>query len=136
MNYHKIRGVFGDARKLPFQSNTFDIVLLPEVLEHLEYYDAIRALKEALRVARGYVILTLPNASKKGYDKNLVENPEHRWLPTHEKIHELVANAMSMDGKKLEFVMLETEHRDFIFVLISSSRRNAPLGARKARAAY
>jgi len=86
VNYHKIRGVFGDARKLPFQSNTFDIVLLPEVLEHLEYYDAIRALKEALRVARGYVILTLPNASKKGYDKNLVENPEHRWLPTHEKV--------------------------------------------------
>ncbi|HDD68942.1 MAG TPA: glycosyltransferase, partial [Candidatus Korarchaeota archaeon] len=90
INYYKINGVLGDARKLPFKDKSFDVVLLPEILEHLEYEEADQALREALRVARDWVIITLPNASKRGYDKNLVENPEHRWFPTFEKVLRLI----------------------------------------------
>jgi len=128
VNYYKIRGKVGDARRLPFKDNAFDITLVPEILEHLEYEDAVLAAKEAVRVTRGCVIITLPNASKSGYDKNLVENPEHLWLPTYENVFKFVTKVNNLVDKEIEFIIMETKSRDFIFLLLfnefSSPQRN------------
>lgn len=55
------RGRFrtGSLYKLPFSDNSFDTVLCSEVLEHLDEPD--RAVKELKRVARNYVVITVPH---------------------------------------------------------------------------
>ena len=45
---------------LPFADRTFDSVLLFEVIEHVPRYEAL--LKEAFRVARRSVLITVPNS--------------------------------------------------------------------------
>jgi len=49
----------GDIYKLPYNSNSFDLIICTEVLEHLEYPK--KALAELKRVAKKYLILSVPN---------------------------------------------------------------------------
>lgn len=52
--------VFGDARSIPLKSNSFDSVLMLQVLEHID--NPVIALKEAYRVLKKgkYFILSVP----------------------------------------------------------------------------
>lgn len=52
--------VLADAKKLPFGSNTFDIALLLQVLEHVDSPDKV--IKEAARVLKpnGVLVITIP----------------------------------------------------------------------------
>ncbi len=45
--------------ELPFDDNSFDLVISTEVLEHLE--DPLHALREVCRVSKRYVLLSVPN---------------------------------------------------------------------------
>ena len=54
----------GDARDLPFEDQSFDIVTAYEVLEHMPFADALIALREMRRVAKGYVIISVPDATR------------------------------------------------------------------------
>src|SRR3990167_9585086 len=49
----------GDIYKLPYKSNSFDLVVCTEVLEHLE--NPRKAYRELIRVSRKYVLLSVPN---------------------------------------------------------------------------
>ena len=53
--------VLGSADALPFGDETFDVVVLAEVLEHLEPDVYGQSLAEAARVARRAIIITVPN---------------------------------------------------------------------------
>jgi SAM-dependent methyltransferase len=83
---------------LPFEDDSFDTVVLADVLEHLN--DPHLALDEALRVARSAVVVLLPNiytlyyrlrflAGRLPGDKYAfsAERPgdRHRWLPSFEE---------------------------------------------------
>lgn len=48
-----------DIYKLPYNKDSFDLVISTEVLEHLENPE--KALSEILRVAKKYVLLSVPN---------------------------------------------------------------------------
>jgi len=50
---------------LPFNDNSFDTVILFEILEHVQYPD--RILKEAKRVAKKNILITVPNCE--GFEK-------------------------------------------------------------------
>lgn len=50
-----------DASELPFPDNSFDIVLCCEVLEHIPYETYQKSLKELERVAKKYIIISVPN---------------------------------------------------------------------------
>ncbi len=53
-----LNGLFGDVEALPFADDTFDLVLVIEVLEHVP--DPDLALSEIARVGRGHVIASVP----------------------------------------------------------------------------
>jgi 2-polyprenyl-3-methyl-5-hydroxy-6-metoxy-1,4-benzoquinol methylase len=75
--------------ELPFADNSFDLVTCLEVLEHLENYE--KAMQEIKRVAKKYVILSVPhepwfqmsNFLRGKYLKSLGNHPEHinKWNP-------------------------------------------------------
>lgn len=52
------RFVHGNAARLPFADDTFDVVASVEVLEHL--HDPVAGLREYARVARRHLVLSVP----------------------------------------------------------------------------
>ena len=50
-----------DVSQLPFQDNSFDIVLCCEVLEHIPYETYQKSLEELERVAKKYILISVPN---------------------------------------------------------------------------
>jgi len=80
---------------VPFPDGSYDTVLCPELLEHMDFQDARNVLREALRVSRRKVLVTLP------YDRDLVETPDHRWVPEGSSIQQLLEGyqaAVKVDG--------------------------------------
>jgi 2-polyprenyl-3-methyl-5-hydroxy-6-metoxy-1,4-benzoquinol methylase len=65
-----LSAVHGDAAQLPFDDRRFDVVTLLEVLEHIP--DTAAALDQACRVARRFVVLSVPSKPD--------NNPEHIHL--------------------------------------------------------
>lgn len=55
--------VGADITRLPFGDNSFDCVLAAEVLEHIPFIEAARAIAELVRVSRKTVVITLPHYS-------------------------------------------------------------------------
>ena len=54
----RLSGAVEDATRLSFDDDSYDVVTLLEVAEHVP--EAMRALEEAIRVARRYVIISVP----------------------------------------------------------------------------
>lgn len=52
--------VVADIRELPFQNNSFELVMACEILEHLPWDDFDKTLGELARVAKKYVLISLP----------------------------------------------------------------------------
>ena len=103
--------ILADATKMNFKDNEFDTVLIPEILEHVPFQKAKEIVKECKRIGKK-LLITIPNASKPNYDKNLVENPEHLWLPTKEKVFELFGENIKIDY---------TKNKDFMLILSTTS---------------
>jgi len=53
--------ILGDARCLPIKSKSAELVILSEVLEHLDRPDVMRLLDSLESVARAQIVLTTPN---------------------------------------------------------------------------
>ena len=75
---------------LPFPDAAFDTVMVPEVLEHMDFSDAVNVLRDAFRVAREKVLITLPCAGGEDSDPALVHTPDHMWVPDDEHIARLL----------------------------------------------
>lgn len=76
--------LYGSIYALPFKENSFDTIVMSEVLEHLEH--PADALRELVRVSRDRVIITVPNPwninqilSVIVHNHNLIE-PDHITL--------------------------------------------------------
>lgn len=53
----------GDIRKLPFKKDSFDTIVIFEVLEHLPFEELNKVLKELCRVCKDKVIISIPYVS-------------------------------------------------------------------------
>jgi len=107
--------IIASALYLPLRDQTFDTVMLPEILEHLPYYQAMKVHNECTRIARRTLLITVPNANKTDYDKSLVENPEHKWFPTINLVKNMVGDKMKMDF---------TSQRDFFLIKLSLTKED------------
>ena len=79
----RLRAVEMDATHLGLQDGSFDVVTALEVLEHIE--DVTRAVREITRVARRFVVVTVPSRPD--------DNPEHLHLLTSKRMTELFMKA-------------------------------------------
>ncbi|MCF7914752.1 MAG: class I SAM-dependent methyltransferase [Spirochaetaceae bacterium] len=103
----------GSVLELPFIDNSYDVVACFQVLEHMEYQYFSQALSELYRVAKGAVVLSLPDAKrvwpyylklpKVGEVKFLMPKPRLR-TPTHKfnGQHYWVVNKKGYSSKKIE----------------------------------
>ncbi|KKQ35204.1 MAG: Methylase involved in ubiquinone/menaquinone biosynthesis [Microgenomates group bacterium GW2011_GWA2_37_6] len=57
--YPRLKITKGDIYKLPYKSNSFDLVVCTEVLEHLE--NPKKAYRELIRVSNKYILISVPN---------------------------------------------------------------------------
>jgi ubiquinone/menaquinone biosynthesis C-methylase UbiE len=78
-----VTAFLGDATAMAFEDDSFDVVTLLEVLEHIP--DTSRALAEVCRVARRFVVLSVPSAAD--------NNPEHIHLFSAAKLETLLRSA-------------------------------------------
>lgn len=62
-----------DAGNLPFRDNQFDALISTEVIEHLPYFAYQQVLNEYFRVARRYILISVPY--KEEYELLKVECP-------------------------------------------------------------
>jgi len=70
----------GDVMSMPFGTESFDTILIAEVLEHLPYAKLGPALAELRRVTRKHVVVTLP-CPLVGFSLGLnICGPEPRFL--------------------------------------------------------
>ncbi|MEK7595135.1 MAG: methyltransferase domain-containing protein [Patescibacteria group bacterium] len=62
-NFPKGKFVIGDSKNLPYQTNTFDLILNAHMVEHFTDQEILKFMKESLRVLRpgGKILLITPN---------------------------------------------------------------------------
>jgi SAM-dependent methyltransferase len=72
-----------DVRHLPFEDNSFDIVICLEVLEHVEAEEGQALLKNLERIARKQVILSTPvgHYEQTSFDGNKHQEHKYLWQP-------------------------------------------------------
>ncbi|MGN0465553.1 MAG: class I SAM-dependent methyltransferase [Lachnospiraceae bacterium] len=86
----------------PFAENSFDVVTMLEVLEHIP--DVEKAIAAAVKMAKQYVVVSVPSKSD--------DNPEHIHLLTKEKLTRMFGDAgctkLHFDGVEGHLFMVAT----------------------------
>lgn len=96
-----------DIRRLPFEDGEFDTVILPDILEHLLWFDVPQALKEASRVAQRKVLITVPDGET---DTPEATSFKHTYLATPERVQamaEKFTNEKITIERKYGFILME-----------------------------
>lgn len=106
----RVRAHLADVTALPFEDESFDIVTVLEVLEHLE--DPAAAAREVLRVASRFVIASVPSHED--------DNPEHIRLFTRDSLTEL------FEGAGAERVQIVYVLNHMIALVPATPRRPTP----------
>lgn len=82
--------IVGSITALPFPDRSFDVVCAFEVLEHLPFEESKKALSELARVAKKYVILSLPHFGPMlsfSFKTPFLPNIRFAWKIPFHKIH-------------------------------------------------
>jgi len=80
--------IVADAHSLPFEDNSYDVVTITEILEHVK--DDKKCLSEAYRIARKKVIITVPWEEMWTEEFGRFKNPDHIRYYTPDGFRELL----------------------------------------------
>jgi ubiquinone/menaquinone biosynthesis C-methylase UbiE len=107
--------VFGTGVTLPFNNNTFDIVLCDQVLEHIDDYD--KTIKEMCRVLKkgGISYIDLPN-------RIFPFDPHYGWFFIHWLPKNVHARIIKLLG--IKFVNYDVYFRTYSEIYSSIKRNN------------
>ena len=110
----------GDAKNIPFKSNTFDYLICTEVLEHIEGDDAVKDCYRVLKPG-GIALITVPNG------KQNMGNPEHIRLFSFKSLSDFLEETgfEIISGQK--FGLYIPFISPFIELLLRISGRRLPL---------
>lgn len=81
------------TEKWQFFDGQYDVVVISEVLEHIDRFKVEFVLAESLRVAKKKILITLPWRS----DEKCAFCFKHQWIPTWARLCDIVA---FLDGVK------------------------------------
>ncbi len=98
----RLTALEADLCQQPFPENSFDVVTLLEVLEHIPQVE--KAVASAVRMARKFVVVTVPSHPD--------NNPEHIHLLTKDRLTELFHQAgchrLRFDGVNGHLILVAT----------------------------
>lgn len=77
-----INAICADITKFDFAKNKFDVVLALDILEHLEYPDAIKLINKTIKVANKKIIVYTPSKFFNNVDTDWRGNPKDvlEWM--------------------------------------------------------
>lgn len=79
LKYVKSEKYIGNINSIPFDDNSFDCVIVSEVIEHLTVSDFQVGLRELQRVAKRFILISVPNADDLQMDLRMCKNC-HCWF--------------------------------------------------------
>lgn len=91
----RLKGIVMNAENMGFKDRSFDVITALEVIEHIP--DTEKVISELFRVARKYVILSVPSKED--------NNPEHIHYFSDEKLNNYILK-FQRDKKKIETVFV------------------------------
>jgi len=83
----------GDARHIPYKTDTFDYLICTEVLEHIEGNDAIRECYRVLK-PNGVALITVPNGS----------GASGKYFPYHIRLFSYSSLITALEGEGFKIV--------------------------------
>jgi len=106
-----------DVQDLPFETDSFDIVLCSEVLEHVQEFET--AVEQLVRVCRKAVIITLPRESKKHVEKHSTQPHAHLRAFDLKSLDYLESRGLKITRQKLNNPLIKP-----LGVLVEAMPRN------------
>jgi len=86
------------SKEFMLLDNSINIVLLPDVLEHNNFNDALFMIKEAVRVARKKVLITIPDGSNQERNQRNWACFKHKWVLTKKKLDRIISLVDRLDN--------------------------------------
>jgi SAM-dependent methyltransferase len=101
LEFVKTKKVQCNCNELPFEDNAFDLVLSSEMLEHLEDDVYLETIAEIQRVAKKYILISVPN--NEHLQRDLIK------CPACSHIYNLNYHLRSIDIEKLSTAFTENK---------------------------
>ena len=95
--------------QLPFENSSFDIVILSEVIEHIVHSEEV--LKEALRISKKYIFISVPNTGFIKYRFQLLfgKFPKQWVISPHEHLRFWTYRGFKKMLSKLDLDIVEVK---------------------------
>lgn len=100
--------VVGEAENLPFDGGNFDVICLGELLEHVPVPQ--RVLREAVRVAKKKVIITVP------FEHEWPPELKPFWNPAHIRFYDKVTLEKELKQIGLPFTIERIQHDPWVWL--------------------
>lgn len=109
----------GDIYNMPYENNSFDLVICTEVMEHLEEPD--KALDEVVRISKKYCLLSVPNEPTFMISNFLRGKNITRWGNDRDHVQHWNSRAFeNFIGRKLDILSVK---KPFPWTIVLSKKR-------------
>jgi predicted SAM-dependent methyltransferase len=123
--YYLTKQINGSILKIPFEKNSFDIVICTDVLEHIDKNNQDKAIAELIRICKKYLFIGIPtgkaslgqdifinNLYKIKFNRNFPFLNQHiaNGLPDADKTLNLIKKNAEKFGKKIKIKISANEN--------------------------